>query len=246
MHVALGRNSEHSLGAVAEIGCSDRTGTAFHVIVVLGKFAEGLNRVDDTGIIELHRVRDPAVIDFRLLRTKHDILHPVCRGPASSITGPKAYAPWSPTVFDDLITECNQFLPSVSQRDASGATRYLFDDPEMLDWFTSATTSSESYLVPDPQQLPVDVSKMEGLTSDDISEEIRLCVERLKSRGLKVFVLDQSRPDLDVKVAKVIVPNLRHFWRRLGTGRLYDVPVELGLLPEAIDEASVNPRSIFF
>tara|TARA_R110002110_G_scaffold389709_1_gene602100 strand:- start:7408 stop:9669 length:2262 start_codon:yes stop_codon:yes gene_type:complete len=144
------------------------------------------------------------------------------------------------------LTECNQFLPSVSQRDAAGATRYLFDDPEMLDWFTTATTSSESYLVPDPQRPTVDISKMDGLTSDDISEEIRLCVEVLRSRGLEVFVLDQSRPDLDVKVAKVIVPNLRHFWRRLGKGRLYNVPVELGLLRDAVDEAALNPRSIFF
>ena len=87
---------------------------------------------------------------------------------------------------------------------------------------------------------------MDGLTSDDISEEIRLCVEVLRSRGLEVFVLDQSRPDLDVKVAKVIVPNLRHFWRRLGKGRLYNVPVELGLLRDAVDEAALNPRSIFF
>ena len=30
-------------------------------------------------------------------------------------------------------------------------------------------------------------------------------------------------------MVRVIAPGLRHFWRRLGPGRLYDVPVELNL-----------------
>ena len=60
------------------------------------------------------------------------------------------------------------------------------------------------------------------------------------------IVLDQSRPELDLSVVKVMVPGLRHFWRRLGPGRLWDVPAALGRTPRATDEDSINPLSVFF
>jgi ribosomal protein S12 methylthiotransferase accessory factor len=46
-------------------------------------------------------------------------------------------------------------------------------------------------------------------------------------------------------VARVFAPGLRHFWRRLGPGRLYDVPVTLGWLEEAHGENDLNPISMF-
>jgi oxazoline/thiazoline synthase len=42
------------------------------------------------------------------------------------------------------------------------------------------------------------------------------------------------------------VPGMRHFWRRLGAGRLYDVPVRLGWLDRPAREDELNPRSVFF
>ena len=54
------------------------------------------------------------------------------------------------------------------------------------------------------------------------------CVDRAATAGLEVIVLDQTRPDIELNVVKVMVPGMRHFWRRLGAGRLYDVPVRLG------------------
>ena len=38
---------------------------------------------------------------------------------------------------------------------------------------------------------------------------------------MEMLVLDQTRPDIGLRVAKVIVPGMRHMWKRLGTGRLY-------------------------
>ena len=87
---------------------------------------------------------------------------------------------------------------------------------------------------------------MADLSSGDIASEIDACVRVLGEAGLEVFVLDQSRPDLDIKVAKVIVPGLRHFWRRLGPGRLFEVPVAMGLAERALDEHELNPKSVFF
>jgi hypothetical protein len=44
---------------------------------------------------------------------------------------------------------------------------------------------------------------------------------------------------------KVIVPGLRHFWARFAPGRLYDVPVRLGWLPQPLAEEQLNPIPMF-
>jgi ribosomal protein S12 methylthiotransferase accessory factor len=67
------------------------------------------------------------------------------------------------------------------------------------------------------------------------------CVELTKRQGLDFLVLDQTRPDIDVPVARVIVPGLRHFYRRFAPGRLYDVPVKLGWLDRPRAESELNP-----
>jgi len=75
----------------------------------------------------------------------------------------------------------------------------------------------------------------------DRREQILACVKLAKRLGLDFLVLDQSRPDVQVPVVRVIVPGLRHFHRRFAPGRLYDVPVNLGLRKRALREADLNP-----
>jgi oxazoline/thiazoline synthase len=75
---------------------------------------------------------------------------------------------------------------------------------------------------------------------------VRRCVRIAAEHGLDVLVVDVSRPDVELAVAKVMVPGLRHFWRRLAPGRLYDVPVRMGWLPAPLTESQLNPRSVFF
>jgi ribosomal protein S12 methylthiotransferase accessory factor len=75
---------------------------------------------------------------------------------------------------------------------------------------------------------------------------VGVCLDATRRLGLDVLVLDQSRPDIDLSVTRVVVPGFRHFWRRLGPGRLYDVPVRLGWVPAPTAEADLNPTSIFF
>ncbi|HYH95731.1 YcaO-like family protein, partial [Hyalangium sp.] len=62
----------------------------------------------------------------------------------------------------------------------------------------------------------------------------------------ETLVLDQTRPDIGLSAVKVIVPGLRHFWPRLGPGRLYDVPVRMGWLRQAREEGELNPFPFFF
>ena len=58
-------------------------------------------------------------------------------------------------------------------------------------------------------------------------------------------MLDLSRPDVDLAVAKVVVPGLRHFWPRFGPGRLYDAPAAMGWLARPLTEAELNPAHLF-
>jgi ribosomal protein S12 methylthiotransferase accessory factor YcaO len=75
----------------------------------------------------------------------------------------------------------------------------------------------------------------------DRRDQVLSCVKLAKRLGLDFLVLDQTRPDVDVPVVRVIVPGLRHIHRRFAPGRLYDVPVKLGLRKRPLREAGLNP-----
>jgi ribosomal protein S12 methylthiotransferase accessory factor len=72
-------------------------------------------------------------------------------------------------------------------------------------------------------------------------EQVDACVEIARQIGLDFLVLDQTRPDVGVPVVRVIVPGLRHFYRRFAPGRLYDVPVRLELLDRPLSEHELTP-----
>src|SRR5580700_11788180 len=104
------------------------------------------------------------------------------------------------------LTELNQFLSiglmgmrdqgSLSE-DATGPWR-LEDHP---------------YLIPNGRPLvQADFSSKFGVL--DKREQVMACVNLVKHEGLDFLVLDQTRPDIEVPVARVVVPGLRHFYRR--------------------------------
>lgn len=144
------------------------------------------------------------------------------------------------------LTETNQFLPAVHNRDADGNTVYLEEDAATLEWWANATVAENDYLLPDPGQPLTSVSDYPVPRFGSVSEYVDLGVQRVQQAGYEVLAVDQSRPDIELRVAKVMAPGLRHFWRRLGPGRLFDLPVQMGFLdkPRTFDE--MNPRSVFF
>ncbi|MGK7925826.1 MAG: TOMM precursor leader peptide-binding protein [Spirulina sp.] len=97
------------------------------------------------------------------------------------------------------------------------------------------------YLAPAPQLSLKCCEDYQQRWSDDIYEDVRTCVDIVKTAGMETFVLDQTRPDIGLNAVKVIVPELRHFWRRLAPGRLYDVPLKMGLFSEPLKEEELNP-----
>jgi ribosomal protein S12 methylthiotransferase accessory factor len=144
------------------------------------------------------------------------------------------------------LTEVNQFLPAVITRNPDGSTDYWEDDRDTLEWWRTATIATEPWVRPDPTRPPTTLAGHGRLYSDDLAQDVRFCVDRARAAGLEVIVLDQTRPDIELNVAKVIVPGMRHFWRRLAPGRLYDVPVRQGWLAAPVPESQLNPTSVFF
>jgi ribosomal protein S12 methylthiotransferase accessory factor len=144
------------------------------------------------------------------------------------------------------LTEVNQFLPAVSEHRPDGSTVYWMDDPDAVQWWTEETLARNPHVAQHPDLAPRRPADFAEIATDDIAEDVRRCVQRINDAGHDVLVLDQSRPAIDLAVVRVIAPGLRHFWRRLGPGRLYDVPVNLGWIDAPVPEPELNPISIFF
>lgn len=140
------------------------------------------------------------------------------------------------------LTEVSQMLPAVLSANPDGTTRYAASaDSQLLHWWKTATLENQPYLVPDSRVAPQCNSDYQIIWHEDLLEDIIYCRELVEKRGMEMLVLNQTRPDIRLNVVKVIVPGLRHFWKRLGEGRLYDVPVQMGWLNKALREEELNP-----
>lgn len=137
------------------------------------------------------------------------------------------------------LTEMNQFLPLLESNVPAPP------DSEVGRWMASATLEGHPYLV--PAEAPVrTAAHFARQWSEDVREDVELCVERAWRLGLETLVVDQTRPDIGLTVVRVLVPGLRHMWSRFAPGRLYDIPVQLGWLARPTPEEQLNPISIFF
>ena len=144
--------------------------------------------------------------------------------------------------IERAITEATTILTSVCIANADGSTRYpQYADPFALEWWKTATLRNQSYLIPNRDMAPKVYNDYPQQGSDDLREDLRRCQQLVEEKGLEMLVLDQTRPDIGLRVAKVIIPGIRHIWRRFGSGRLYEVPVQLGWLKEPLKEDQLNP-----
>ncbi|MDY7005528.1 MAG: TOMM precursor leader peptide-binding protein [Cyanobacteriota bacterium] len=140
------------------------------------------------------------------------------------------------------LTEANQILPNVLSFQEDGTTNYPPSaDTLALKWWQTATLINQPYLVPNNEVIAKKSSDYFQLASDDLLEDVKLCQEIVEKNDMELLVLDQTRSDVGLRVAKVIVPGMRHMWKRLGLGRLYDVPVKMGCLKESLTEDKLNP-----
>jgi ribosomal protein S12 methylthiotransferase accessory factor len=137
------------------------------------------------------------------------------------------------------LTELGQVLPPA----ASAETGYGPSDPRLVSWWTRATVANQPYLLPRPDQPARTAADYPdaprgGLELDGIGAIARRA-------GVDVLVLDQTRPDIEMPVVKVVAPGLRHFWPRFAPGRLFDVPVRLGRLTQPTEYSALNPTPLY-
>ncbi len=145
------------------------------------------------------------------------------------------------------VTEVNQSLPAVRAITTnSDPDEYKFFNSIAREWYQTAAIGNQPYLVPNSDLTTKVYRDYPQPTNDDLREDILTCIETVQKLGMEMLVLDQTRPDLGMNVVKVIVPGMRHFWRRLGPGRLYDVPVKLGWLSAPLLENQLNSFNTFF
>jgi ribosomal protein S12 methylthiotransferase accessory factor len=130
------------------------------------------------------------------------------------------------------LTELNQFLAIGMMGGASG-------EKPTLDGVTPLRLENYPFLI--PAENPVVPPAPDLKLADNSRGQVEACVDVARQAGYDFLVLDQTRPDVGVSVVRVIVPGLRHFYRRFGPGRLYDIPVKLGLLDRPRLEAELTP-----
>jgi ribosomal protein S12 methylthiotransferase accessory factor len=132
------------------------------------------------------------------------------------------------------VTELNQFLSIGLMGGGTG-------ERSSLDGSTPFRLQDHLFLAPSDKPT-IHLSSDSKFGRLDSREQVSLCVRVAKQAGLDLLVLNQTRPDIDVPVVRVIVPGLRHFYRRFAPGRLYDVPVKLGLRGRPVPENQLNPN----
>ena len=138
------------------------------------------------------------------------------------------------------FAELNQFVSGIGPR-----AQAPLGNEETLRWLRTATLASEPHLAPDPRVPPRRLGDFANAASGDLLADIQHCRRLVEAKGLELLVLDLTRADAGMPVAKVLVPGLRHFWARFGPGRLYQVPVAMGWLERPLPEAELNSTPIF-
>ena len=138
------------------------------------------------------------------------------------------------------MTELNQFLSIglMGMRDARPERQALQQAPQAAP--APFRLRDHPYLLPSNAP-PVRLEVAAKFGALDTREQVAACVKVARRAGLDFLVLDQTRPDIEVPVARVVVPGLRHFYRRFAPGRLYDVPVKLGWRDRPLSEHELNP-----
>ena len=133
------------------------------------------------------------------------------------------------------LTELSQMLPRAQQQ-----VRHRMDE-ETAEWFRRVTLKEMPFL---SGCTLTGLPKPVGPQTDDLLDDIAYCQQLVHSLGMEFLVVDQTRRETELASVKVIVPGMRHYWRRLASGRLYDIPVRLGWLPSRMREDELNSVSM--
>ena len=138
------------------------------------------------------------------------------------------------------LNQCLTWLP----RPGGGDGKPMIDDPLALSWWKTARIADCSWLAPAPDAPLRQGSHYPVIESADTRDDVEHCRALVEAKGMEFLVLDQTRPDIGMPVARVIVPGMRHFWARFAPGRLYDAPLGMGRREHPLAEADLNPAPV--
>ena len=130
------------------------------------------------------------------------------------------------------LTELTQFMSIGMMGGGSG-------EKPSLDGVNPLRLEDYPFLIPSDNPIVPPAPGLE--VHDNTRDQVNACVDIATRAGYDFLVLDQTRPDVQVPVVRVLVPGLRHFYRRFAPGRLYDVPLKLGLLDRPRLESELTP-----
>ncbi|MCZ0941449.1 MAG: TOMM precursor leader peptide-binding protein [Gammaproteobacteria bacterium] len=138
------------------------------------------------------------------------------------------------------LNQCLTWLP----RPGAGDGRPMIDDPLALEWWKTARLGDCSWLAPAPDVPLRQGSDYSVVEFTDTRDDVERCRALVEAKGMEFLVLDQTRPDVGMPVVRVIVPGLRHFWERFASGRMYDVPVNMGYRTRPLAESELNAAPV--
>lgn len=207
--------------------------------------------------VDLERMNDPFVDELRsvyaslgrevwVLDLTSDLAVPAMAAISRCVDGPREDivfgfgAHLDPRIaVKRALTELNQVMPPVLN---ISEHQWRTMDVDLRRWLLTATTDDQPYLVPDPTLL---APRHSYVPQQDLRADVETIQSRVQAAGLELLVLDQTRPDVELPVVRVVVPGMRHFWSRLAPGRLYDVPLTLGRVERRAAFDELNPVPMF-
>ena len=138
------------------------------------------------------------------------------------------------------VCELNQCL-QWTEGSARQGTGHAVLDPMTRRWWQTVKLEDHPWLAPAPGAARRGKADYPVPGTTDTREDVERCRTLVEARGMEFLVLDQTRPDIGMPVARVIVPGMRHFWERFAPGRLFEVPVSMGWRESPISEERLNP-----
>jgi oxazoline/thiazoline synthase len=109
-------------------------------------------------------------------------------------------------------------------------------------WLREETLETQNFMEPFGSRCACDYGPLAPAQKHDPLDHL---VWSLQRHGLESYYVELTRRDIGLPVVRAVVPCLRHFWERLGPGRLYDVPTSLGWIAKPRDERELNPIPMF-
>lgn len=217
------------------------------------------NKIQFPGI-DIKSLSDPSLNDlikvhvredrtFHLIDITSDLKIPVFVAVSSDRNGDHIHfgtaSHFNPVIaMTRAVRELNQIMTHTTLDSSFSSKNIHPGQREFAKWVTNENLRDHLHLNPRTKKDFSSV-KYKIINSCDFLDYIHELNEILSQKSLSAYWLNLSQANIEFFTVKVMIPGLRHFWNRLGPGRLYDVPVELGMISTPNSEKQMNKTPYF-